>query len=763
MNTAMDHSDTIDSTKGGLQKGIDTEINVFVQITKSISSHEERDGCQQNLSKAKAALNKENYEKAHRFCMECKNIIEGYTKTIMESTEQLMEDFKEMGSETSEYETQFEEMRTLIEKRNYSEAYPLSEKIKNDVLKQQYNIVSDIFNSVKEDLRTAEKSQLDVKKQKKKMSEAKDAAQDKLYKKAYDLILESQGEIRTITEKHTELSEAMDIVIEKVKDAQEKGVDIGPIKKKLTSVKAAISINEFKEAAELISECEIDVKNLLIKQTISEKMSRCMELIDLIKELELEPTEVEAHLKKTNDLISESKFEDALASLSQTQEMAETLCNLKILEMLTQIKSRINEEKRFGIEVMSAEVIYKKTEDYLLQRRFKMAALYAQKSLDEVEEIRDESLRAAYIIRLGKSYISEADIISADTQNAKEVYKKAISGLEHYQYFSAIEMGNKCIKEANKSKEQRISNMISMARTHIEKSKSEGKSVENAEKMIGESETVLKDRNYFKAMKLTIMSLEEIGPMDIQKNMVKTILDEFKDRFRETIQQGMNSDIVRTHIKNAEKSQNKGDYVMASDCAIMGIKELSVLREEYDRTSISLIAAKARLHEVETTGFDVKDIKLIFDQAKKEFTAGNFNESLKLVKKTIKDSKQFYKEHLKKPIAHCEMLVKTAEDIGANVIRANNILLEAKAALDEELFSQVPLFVENCEKIAEREIKKKLYDKLSETREQLKQIESNGKNISEAVKILEKGETSLENKEYADCYDMIKKALTVVG
>jgi hypothetical protein len=695
--------------------------------------------------------------------MECKNIIEGYTKTIIDSTGEMVSGLKEMDSETSEYETQMDEMKTHIEIRNYSEAYPLSEKIRNGILKKQYNIVSDIFNTVKKDLKSAEDSRLDVKKQKKKMSEAKDAAQDKRYKQAYDLILETQVEIRTINEKNRELTDALDIIIEKVRDAQEKGVDIAKIKRKLSSVKSAISINEFSEAADLIAECELDVKNLLIKQTISEKMSRCMELIDLIKELELEPTEVEANLKKTNDLITDGEFENALTSLNQTQEMAETLCNLKILEMLTQIKSRINEEKKFGIEVMSAEVIYKKTEEYLLARRFKMAALYARKSLDEVEEIRDESLRAAYIIRLGKSYISEADIISADTKAAREVYKKAISGLEHYQYFSAIEMGNKCIKEANKSKEQRISNMIATAKNQIEKSKSQGTSVDNAEKMLNESQAVLRDENYFKAMKLAIMSLNELDPEDIQKNMVKTIIDEFKGRFKETIQQGLNSDLVRTHIKNAEKSQKSGDYVMASDCAIMGIKELSVLREEYDRTSLSLIAAKARLHEVENTGFDVGDIKVTFDEAKQEFTAGNFMESLKLVKKTISDSKQFYKEHLQKPIAHCEELVKTAEDIGANVIRANNILLEAKAALDEELFSQVPLFVENCEKLAGREIKKKLYDKLSETREHLEKERSNGKDINEAIKILEKGEKSLENRQYIDCADFIKKAMAAVA
>ena len=70
-----------------------------------------------------------------------------------------------------------------------------------------------------------------------------------------------------------------------------------------------------------------------------------------------------------------------------------------------------------------------------------------------------------------------------------------------------------------------------------------------------------------------------------------------------------------------------------------------MLREEHDKTSISLTAASARLKEISTLGLDIEHIEEVFNAAQREFTAGNYSMSLDLTKDTIAISKQFYKEY----------------------------------------------------------------------------------------------------------------------
>jgi hypothetical protein len=412
-----------------------------------------------------------------------------------------------------------------------------------------------------------------------------------------------------------------------------------------------------------------------------------------------------------------------------------------------------------GLEVLTADVLYKKTDEALMLRRYPMAAKYAFKCLSEIEDIRDESQRAASIISLAGAHIQEAETLNADVDSAKELISQAYTELKENKYSQSVDLGIRCIDTVKQAKEQRVMDVISSSRAIIDDFKSNGKDVFNAEVMLKEAEIVIGYEDYFKALKLAMMGESEVGKMDIQRGMVPDIINRINSRLADVEERGMASDSVRLHIQNAKKAQSKNDFLIAMDYAILGIKELSEITEDYERASISLLAAQARLNEVSETGLEINQIKDLFEEAKKEFMGGNHSLALKLVKETIDNSKQLYKEHLIKPIGQCEQLVKTAEDLGADITRANNILIEAKAALDEELFPQVPLFLENCQKIAEREIKKHLFERFSQVRKEIERAQGKGMDASEASKMLDSGESSLENKNYIEAADYLQKCV----
>jgi hypothetical protein len=161
-------------------------------------------------------------------------------------------------------------------------------------------------------------------------------------------------------------------------------------------------------------------------------------------------------------------------------------------------------------------------------------------------------------------------------------------------------------------------------------------------------------------------------------------------------------------------------------------------------------AAQARVNESDNIGVGVEKAKELLNTAKEAFDKKDYSTAIKYAKETIRDAKHSYEDHLYQPIKNCEELIATAQDLGVDVTRANNMLSEAKAALEEEAFSQVALFSQKCKRLIEREITKTLFEKLSQAKTKVNEAKGKGVDIAEAVVLLNIGESSLENKDYVE-------------
>lgn len=762
LNRAMELSKGKDDPKDGIKNTIYLEIDVFIGITKAIVNKDKKKNCMELISRAKEAAKKGNFEKSQEFCMECKKIIDEYTKNSLENAESAISSLKEMEGETSQFETMYNDMKTKFSNKNYSGAYPLSDKIIKDVNVQQHKIISNILNKARDKIKIAKNNQLNVSTHIKKFSEARALVGKKSYKNAYDLIMVTQNDIDLMIERHRELLEGLNSVKNKIKEAQSSGIEIKTVALKLKEAEEALKINDFDIATSAIEECERGLVKLTIEHAINEKIVKIMELIDIGLKLKIHTLEIESQLDTINANLKNGELESAQSSVDNALEMSEKLCNLKIMEMLTQIRSRINEVKKSGWEAQSAEVIFKKIEETLLLRRYNEAAKYAIRCLCEVSEIKDESMRAGNLILLAESNIQEAENINAIVERSKELLDMAKSDLAANNYSSSLENAGMCLVSVKKAKEKKVTDVIAQAKLIIENSKSHGKEIFNAEMMIKEAEIVVGHEDYYKALKLTIMSEYEVGKADFQKKILSEILMRIKKRIDEVEKLDIVAKKVRLHLLNSQKAQKKNEFVIAFDYAILASKELTEIIYDYEKSKIFLRVASARINEVERIGLDTKEINQVLEGAKKEFSKRDYEGTIKLVKEIIGSSKQLYSESLLDPIELCEKQIEFAEKLDADVVRANIILLEAKAAYDEELFPQVPLFIDNCRKLVEREIKVNLFDKLTQAREELETVKGNGVDTNQAEIMLRSGESSLENKNYEDAANQIQTCMNLL-
>jgi hypothetical protein len=651
----------------------------------------------------------------------------------------------------------FSEVKSLLEDKNYPEVLSLSKKIIQEINEQQHKIVSDMFTSISDDILQAKNSGVDVSEQNKRLTEAKEAIKKESFKKAYNIITQSKDEILVLIEKHKELSEALGSVRFQLDEAKKKGVDMSAPLKKIEAAQKALETQDFKTVSKMIEECESDIKQLTTVHSIQENITQSEEFIVIAKDLGVDTRDAELQLRKAVIYLKDGQLENALDSAMKTAEMTEELCNLKVSEMLSSAYSMIIEAKKIGLEVLTVEVLYQKAEKALELRKYDKAARHASQSLDEIEEIRDECQRAANMIYLAGNYIQEAENIKADTGEVKNLLDNALSELKNNEYIASIELGKKCIRLAKKAKELKVSESIDLFQSIINNSKSEGKDVSEAEKLLEEAKVALLGEDFKEALKLAMQSESEVGKADLQKKMVGQILAGTTAKHKEAEKNGVGSEKVRTLLINATTALENNHYVKALGYALESGTELLEATEEYERVSTTLHAAQARMNEGDDIGVEGKEAKELFEAAKKAFNESNISTAMKFAKETIRKADRSYIEHLSRPLERCEQLIKTAELLGVNVRRANNMLSEAKAALKERFYLQVTSFTESCKKLVEREIKRNLFEKLYSGKAKLEKAKNEGMDVTEAMVFLESAESSLESKEYIQAANYFQK------
>ena len=742
---------------GALKEGIIAEINRFKDVVKSIAEGEERKSCVRALSKAKKGLDRDNYEEAYGFLMECKRITEGYTSASVEIAEVTISTFQEMKGETSEFEETMNKVKSFLEDKDYSGALSLSKEIVQDINEQQEKIVSDMCGILSENIQQAKDVGMDISEQNNKLVAAKEAIGKKFFKKAYVILTQSKEETISFLEEHKKLSGAIRSLETRVEEATRNGVDMSEPRKNLEMAENALKAGDFKAASGMIDECKSDIEQLSMMHSIEGKISLSKECISIAKGLEVDTSDAELQLKKTVIYLNNGQFENALDSANKTVEKAEELCSVKISEMLSNAYSMIIEAKKIGLDVLTVEVLYQKAEEALEFRRYDKAARYSSQSLDEIEEIRDESQRTANIIHLAGNYIQEAENIKADVSEAKKLLEKAFFELKNNEYITSIELGKKCIRLAKKAKEQKVSESITLFQSIIDKSKREGINVSSAEKMLEEAKVALEDEDYKEALKLAMRSECEVEKVDLQKKMAAEIIAVTAAKLKDAEKKGIQAESVRTLLINAATALKNNEYVKALEHALESGLELSETTDEYEKASTTLHAAQARVNESEDIGVDVTKAKDLFETARKSFNERKYSTAIKFAKETIREAKRSYVEHLSKPLEKCDKLIITAKGLGVNVMRADNMLSEARVALEEESYSQVAFFTENCKRLLERAITKNLFEKMSSAKSKLAKAKGEGLEVTDAIVLLESGESSLENKEYTDAANYMKR------
>lgn len=545
-----------------------------------------------------------------------------------------------------------------------------------------------------------------------------------------------------------ELIESIKSLKAEIEKARKEGMDTSSPKEKLRMAARDFQSKDYEAASKKIVECQDELDALHRSQTVREIMNMGQSLIEMAGNLGIDTTDTEKGMESVEKHLEDREYIEALQVATKTAGSVDALCKKNIEALFFRLNPMIMEAKANEIDVITVEALYQKAKEYHRKHQYDKAARYASRCFEEIHEIEDKSQRAASIIKLAEGNVLQAKFFGAKVAPVQMMLDEAYYELKNGQYETSIKLGKECIKMANQAKENVVWDTVISFQKIIDELNSEGIDVSRAKNLIGEAMKTLKDKDYTAALELLMQSESETGKTEWQEKMLKELITGMEALIKEAEKRGIAIKQAQRFHRKAESAVNDRQYVQALESVIESGFELSESQEMFVKAKTFLFAAGARIEDANSSHPGIGRIKEAYKSAEFAFTEKDYEAAIGISKEIITDVKQATASDLLLPIREVEQLIDEARALDLDVTRACAIVDEARFALEEEQYSKVKPFTQNCKKVIEREMSCVLYKELYNLKTNLGNAKGNGVDVSEAEALLEEAEESLENKEY---------------
>ena len=549
-------------------------------------------------------------------------------------------------------------------------------------------------------------------------------------------------------QEHQELMESFNSLKTAIKKAHKEGIDVSSPKEKLRMAASAIRAKDHEAASKKIVECQDDLDVLHRSQTVRDIMNMGDCLIKTAGNLGIDITEAEKGMEIVKKHLEDRDYMEALQVATKTAGTVDALCKKNVEALFFRLNPMIMEAKANDIDVITVEALYQKAKEYQRKHQYDKAARYANRCFDEIQEIEDKSQRAASIIRLAEGNVLQAKFFGAKVAPVQMMLDEAYYELKNGQYDTSIKLGKECIKMANQAKENVVWDTVISFQANIDEMNNEGIDISRAERLIADAKKALKDMDYTAALELLMQSESETGKTEWQKKMLSELIIGMEILIKEAEERGIAIKHAQRFHRKAVSAVNNVNFAQALESIIESGFELSEAQEMFVKAKTFLFAAGARIDEANSSHAGLERNKELHKSAELAFSEKDYEAAIRISKEIITDVKQARASDLSLLIRECEQLIEKARVLDLDVTRACAIVDEAKFALEEELYSNVKPFTQNCKKVIEREMSGELYKRLYDLKANLSNANGNGVDIPEAGALLKEAEECLENKEY---------------
>ncbi len=594
----------------------------------------------------------------------------------------LMDDMEIENTKIEDFKSQITEAEEALSKDDFSTVIQLSNSLIKEINKDLRKTAESQFADAKMEVVKAKKAGVIIEDLRKKLIQCKKQIRDEDYAKAIKLSMDIINNAVQLREKRKSSYESISELSGYLTKLKRKGAikDAGSAKKILLEAKESFQNRDYTQAEKLAEQAKLTIDDLQKEETFEKEVKKLKGKIEISEKIGVDTSEAESMLQLCSSDARRGDYEGAINNLRETTKELNETLKKQVKPKIDKTKDIISSAKEIDIDVSGPEKILTQAEELWKKDEFIKALDKVEECQKNIDDIRNKSRKAAGEVKRVKERMEEAKDIHANIQESEKILLNALDFLKKDKYDQAISEARKAEKKIIRSEKNRVKELLANFKEKIEETRKQGINTALADNLIRRAYKEMENSNYRESINLAMQSEGELERIELQQDISKRSISSTNKKLETAKSEDIQADDAEKLLNQAKQAYKSGFYVKAFDNAIKSVDKLNITTRAYKEANKLLDNIENVRETASSIGLDVSEVEDNIEEGKIAFEQGRYEKALSNVKSAETILLRF-EEKLPILIEEIESNLNSLKERGTDTGHGIELLKQAKIML----------------------------------------------------------------------------------
>ncbi len=546
-----------------------------------------------------------------------------------------------------------------------------------------------------------------------------------------------------------------------LKELKGTGVDVSEARDMLIAAKPAMDAGDFDEVLNICDAVQVKIEELkergmvdVVKETIS-NLEKNMGALD---DAGAPTDEVEEHITKAKEFISEEKVDEAKEEVEKTKEAMKPLMDKymgkKATSRFLALQSEVSTAKEEGVDLGEVLPLFDEMKAAFEAKRYGETLSLADKVETGIKNARSKR-ELVSLLKEAKSKIDEARNAGAEIAHAEDIFNMAKPAVKEKDYEKAMEYGMKALDEAESALIQHnVFNLIQDIQTKVKEADNKSIGIEQIKGNFEQTKNMLEEGDFDGAYALGKQTEMEIDSLLKKFEESKERIEAIEADLSEMKSKGIRSPMAESLVDDAYQALERQDYGGVDEVCSRIQRMMDEGKRRYDEAFGAINRAQAKISEAKTLGASTKEAEVIFNNVSQALDDADYEEAIEYARQAEESailSKQRY-ERAFDVVSMAQVKITEAKKIGADVSKAMDFMKQINMSLDEGDYDKVMELARQAENIADetKRVTEQIVDSIQMSKNKIEAMRKKGVDVAEAEKYFNQMLSAVDRTDYQE-------------
>jgi tetratricopeptide (TPR) repeat protein len=476
-------------------------------------------------------------------------------------------------------------------------------------------------------------------------------------------------------------------------------------------------------------------------------------------ELGFESEEIDASIKKAKTALKDSKFDEASEWAAKSRKDVVSLFKENVSNLISTTQLLVVEGKSMGMDTSRAEDLMTTSKGLFEAESYEDAAKNVKEAKEEMERLKSLSEKSSELIKNAENLMSAMDDMNVQTPRSKALLEEAKAKKEAQQFEEAIELAQRCQNELNGERDEYITTTIASFEDVIVKAKEDGVNTKTAERLIKDAKNLFEKGEFRKSLEVAMQSESEVERVGLQQDMASKAINTVSNKLQDFSAQAPAAEKL---LNKSTKAYDKGDYVKALELAIKGGDEFSKIKDSHESASSSLERAREVMQMAKDVGADLEEVISLLKEANKAMKDGEGDKAKELAEECMAKATEGAKIKLTSRLEDVTKGIERCENLDIDTEGVRWMISEANALLESENYTQAMDIIVGSEEAVRNGLKDKVGEVIENSEAAIIHATKMDADVTESQNLIDEAKAAVEKGEFETAIELAGKSVEAV-